>query len=332
MPPSLSRRIVTLYSLVVFVAAIPYYELPHFLTGNTLFLNIMLDSQNPPVPTHPKETLTAAYQLRYHFGWYAYKRKPSFDSPDIQSTIQHSIKEIAFRYGYHVLALDFDPDAIRCLISLLPTDCPSEVTRIVKGNLSSQLRNQVPQKLWSRGWFVRSNGNVCRETVENYVANQREHHRETPIRMPSIFSISCFTNHSVETAVKKSDHAVYQNDLHFVFCVCGRKELIDAVIAVQLQEFWLEFLRRQGWVCSTMNVLRDHVHLTVSMPLNVSPQTAAFRMLNNAEQWFSKRWTSALRIAEVDSLFQCSYYVGTYGEVSTARIEAYLTSRKDSML
>ena len=287
-------------------------------------LKIMSDDSLMPHPTHRMEDLSVAYQLRYHFGWYAYQRKPLFATENIQSLVQHAINEIAARYGYHVLAIEFESNAIRCLMSLVPSDCPSAVTRIVKGNLQSQLRGHDFGKLWSRGWFVRSNGNVCRETVESYVASQFGKHRAIPIRVPIAFDVPRFKNESHQVAIRTSDHAAYQNNFHFVFCVCGRAELIDSFIGKQLQNFWLTFLKREGWICSTMRILSDHVHFKLSLPLDVSPLTVAFRMLNNAEFWFAKRWSAALRIAELNSLFQSSYYVGTYGEATTAQIDSYL--------
>lgn len=277
-----------------------------------------------PHPTHRIEDLSAAYQLRYHFGWYAFRRRPLFASEDVQLFVQQAVNEIAARYGYHVLALEFDLNAIRCLMSLVPADCPSVVTRIVKGNLQSQLRGRVTGKLWSRGWFVRSNGNVCRETVEAYVANQFRNHRAIPIRVPTAFDVPRFKNGSHQVVIRTSDHAAYQNNFHFVFCVCRRAELIDSVIGQQLQNFWLQFLEREGWTCSTMSILSDHVHFTLSLPLDVPPETVAFRMINNAEFWFARRWSSAFGIAKVNSLFQSSYYVGTYGEATTAQIDSYL--------
>ena len=289
----------------------------------------MADRRNLLNPTHRLETLTAAYQLRHHFGWYAFQRDSLFAPEEIQSTIRRTISEVATRYGYHVLVLELEPNAIRCLMSLVPANCPSEVTRVIKGNLSSQLRHLVPGKVWSRGWFVRSNGNVCRETVEGYVAKQREHHREIPTRVKSQFCVKSYSSHLDQDIIRTGQHAAFQNSYHFVFCVCGRRELVDAVVGNELQKYWLQFMSQAGWSCSELSILRDHVHLAVSLPLDVSPEAVAFRMLNNAEYWFAKRWNAELESANVESLFQSSYYVGTYGEASTAQIAAYLSNLND---
>ena len=275
-----------------------------------------------PKPTHRKECLSAAYQIRYHFGWYAFQRQPLFQAEHVRSLVRSLIEEIATRYGYHVLELDAAPCVIRCLMSLVPENCPSEVTRIVKGNLQSQLRGTVQGKLWSRGWFVRSNGNVCSSTVENYVSKQFLHHRATPLRGP--VSVPCFQNTSLVDGTRTSHHAAYQNNVHFVFCVSKRAELIDSVVGQRLQSFWLQFLEREKWECSRMSILNDHVHLALSLPLDISPLTVAYRMLNNAELWFGKRWSHAFRSAEVDSLFQSSFYAGTHGDATTAQIDSYL--------
>ena len=181
----------------------------------------MPDKQNHINPTHRIENLTAAYQLRHHFGWYPFQRKPLFESEDVRSIIRQALSEVALRYGYHVLALELDPNAIRCLMSLVPSDCPSAVTRVIKGNLNSHLRQHVSGKVWSRGWFVRSNGNVCRETIESYVSKQREHHREIPIRLKSNASVPCYSDDSAHAIIRTSHHAAFQNNYHFVFTFAG---------------------------------------------------------------------------------------------------------------
>jgi len=74
-----------------------------------------------------------------------------------------------------VLGLDVDSNGVRALISLRPIDSPESVTKNVKGNVATALRSDGIRNIWSRGWFVRSNGNVSDEVIRNYVANQFDH-------------------------------------------------------------------------------------------------------------------------------------------------------------
>jgi len=80
----------------------------------------MSDSSSERKPYHQSENISAAYQLRYHFGWYTHLRQPYFHDPTNRSIASTTINEVSERYGYHVLELAYEPTVVRCLMSTLP--------------------------------------------------------------------------------------------------------------------------------------------------------------------------------------------------------------------
>jgi|GEM_PF-1242867 len=297
--------------------------LPQGIIAFTL-LTSMSDSSSERKPYHQSENISAAYQLRYHFGWYTHLRQPYFHDPTNRSIASTTINEVSERYGYHVLELAYEPTVVRCLMSTLPTDCPSAVTRNVKGALSARFRREGVSNLWSKGWFARSNGTVCERTIQDYIAKQFEHHRAIPIRSTLPVGERHFQHPQSPSQLQKSSHAAYENNVHFVLCVKGRVELLDEFVSQKLLKFWMQFIEREGWLCWSMSVLADHAHMLLGLPLDVPIHTAVFRLMNNAEHWFASCWKRILVEARLDTLFQPSYYAGTTGGATTAQIRAYL--------
>ena len=128
---------------------------------------------------------TAAYQLRYHFGWCTRGRQPRFNSPEICAAVSEGLAEVASRHEYHLLESNISPTVVRSLVSLKPHDSPSRVTGIVRGNLSKSLRERWGMRdMWSRGAFFRSVGTVTGDVIRQYVARQFSHHGVTPCVTP----------------------------------------------------------------------------------------------------------------------------------------------------
>jgi len=183
-----------------------------------------------PKPTFLTSHIQSPYQLRYHFGWCTKGRKPILSSSTIRSKVEITIREAAEKSNYHVLGLDVDSNGVRALISLRPIDSPESVSKKVKGNVATALRSDGIQNIWSRGWFVRSNGNVTDEVIRNYVANQFDHHRAEPLTNPLIMTNCRYHNQDNASQIRKSSHAAFQYNIHFVFSVRRRIEFLDPFV------------------------------------------------------------------------------------------------------
>ena len=284
---------------------------------------------NSPKPTFSKANVRAAYQLRYHFGWYTKGRRPTFANNALHSKLESKMQELATSANYHLLGLDVEPYVVRCLLSLQPTDSPESVTRKFKGNLAASLRSDGVQNLWSRGWFVRSNGSVTDDIIRAYIDNQAEHHRAAPIRNPSIMEKSRHHLSADVDEIRKSSHAAFQYNVHFVFSVRNHFDFLDPTLEHKLIQFWLAVCQRKGWIGWNIEVVWNHVHLLIGLTPGVSPEEAALSLLNNAEYWFFERYRAVMLMDGLDSVFQAGYYTGTCGAATTAQIKRYLDSQVD---
>ena len=283
-----------------------------------------------PKPTFLPSDIRSAYQLRYHFGWCTKGRKPILSTSAIRSKVEVTIREVAEKSNYHVLGLDVDSNGVRALISLRPIDSPESVSKKVKGNVATALRSDGIRNIWSRGWFVRSNGNVSDEVIRNYVANQFDHHRAEPLTNPLIMTNCRYHNPDNASQIRKSSHAAFQYNIHFVFSVRRRIEFVDPFVGQKLVQYWLSVCQKKSWIAWDIEVVWDHAHLLLGISPGETPEEAALALLNNAELWFHNRYSAAMQLEDLETVFQPGYYAGTCGEATTAQIKSYLASQFDA--
>ena len=64
-------------------------------------------------------------------------------------------------------------------LNYLPTLSPSDIMQQLKGYTNKIFREEFSQlsktpSLWTRNYFVSTTGNVCSETIKQYVENQKK--------------------------------------------------------------------------------------------------------------------------------------------------------------
>jgi len=283
----------------------------------------MDDSSRNQTPTHRLESVSIAFQLRYHFGFPTYRRQAKFTSLIVEPTIEH-LQQVVTKNQYHLLEYSFHPQVLRCLVSLRPEQTPEGFTRTIKGNLTASLRPLGVHNLWSRGIFVRSNGTVDDQTITNYLAKQAEHHLAIPDRLPDYMKPCSFTSSSDSSTLQNASHSVYQNNLHFVFSVTRRQAILDPVVSEFLIAYWKRVCSTKGWIAWSISVVLDHAHLMVGVPLGASPAEVALSLMNNSEYEFAKRYHGYFKEYAIDQLWTSGFYVGTVGAATTDQIAGYL--------
>ncbi len=195
-------------------------------------------------PTYKEAATGSAYQLRFHFGWYCRGRKRLFDSVSVKEVIDNSLRRIADTHNYHLLESDVRPNVLRSLLSLQPNQSPSDVSRVVKGNLAKQLREQSGQRnVWARGVFVRSVGNVTGDVIRNYIAGQFAHHRAVPVEHPEVTALARFHDSRDSSVLQKDSHSVFEYNVHLVLVVERRSEFLDLEVATDVHFFSIPIQR-----------------------------------------------------------------------------------------
>lgn len=279
-----------------------------------------------PTPRYNSDNTSSAYQLHYHFGWYSRCRKPRFESPEIRTAIEKHLREVAERHDYHVLEAEVCPTVVRALLSLKPSQSPSKVTNIVRGNLARRLGEEFGERdVWSRTTFVRGVGKVTADVIRRYIARQFPHHRAVPLNAPKIAELARYHDPRDATRLRKSVHAVSEYNVHFALATERRFDFLDYEVAEALIEYWRRVCNQHEWIPWDIEIVPDHAHLFLGLRPKDSPEKVALNLMNNSEYFCESRYSAALCCANMAALWQPGFFAGTGGLVTTAQVRSYLT-------
>jgi putative transposase len=133
-------------------------------------------------------------------------------------------------------------------------------------------------------------------------------------------------------ALKRTRHANYNINYHFVWCPKFRRPVLGKDVARRLEELIREKtaeLKGEGVPCRPvidLTVQPDHVHLFGSYSPTIAPYQVMHRLkdytariLRDEFPWLKSR---------LPNLWTRSYYVGTAGHVSAETIRRYINEQK----
>jgi putative transposase len=127
-------------------------------------------------------------------------------------------------------------------------------------------------------------------------------------------------------AIKRTRHATYHINYHFVWCPKFRRSVLGKDVAKRLEELIREKTAELGGEVIDLTVQPDHVHLFGSYPPTIAPYQVMHRLkgytariLRDEFPWLKSR---------LPNLWTRSYYVGTAGHVSAETIQRYIDEQK----
>ena len=118
-------------------------------------------------------------QNSYHLVWKPYKAKPLFKNPYFKRVCEGALRMIALKYNFKVYELQVMPDHIHLFVECPKTVSVSKALQLFKGISSRILRRNFSYlyenqpRLWSKGKFYRSVGNVSFDVIQNYIASSQ---------------------------------------------------------------------------------------------------------------------------------------------------------------
>ncbi len=121
---------------------------------------------------------TSVHFMNYHFVWCP-KYRRNIIVADIESRLREIIMDTAKENNWEIIALEIMPDHVHLFIKADPTIAPNNVIARIKGKSSRILRNEFPSlrsrlpTLWTRSYFVSTDGHVSSETIKKYVEEQK---------------------------------------------------------------------------------------------------------------------------------------------------------------
>ncbi len=114
----------------------------------------------------------------YHFIWCPKRRRKVLVGP-VHDRLKLIIGEVAAEHAWEIVRLAIQPDHVRLFIRANPHTLPSDISRLIKGRSSHDLREEFPHlrklpSLWTRSYLPSTAGNVSQQIIQQYIERQRK--------------------------------------------------------------------------------------------------------------------------------------------------------------
>jgi REP element-mobilizing transposase RayT len=166
------------------------------------------------------------------------------------------------------------------LLSTKPDVKPAFIVQRVKGRLQHLLRDRGGIQ-WQRNFRLSTVGDANVETVNEYVANQLQHHTMASPTSQSVLANAAWHDPMVvlEDPITSS-HGQYVLGLHGVLVHAERWRTANPEFVDRTQQATLSALRAIGCDVSRIAVLSDHLHFSVRIRYDVSPAEIMLLAMN----------------------------------------------------
>jgi putative transposase len=123
----------------------------------------------------------SVHELGLHLVFCTKYRKQIFIGV-VEIELKHILSQTCAEYGWILKNLEIMPDYVHIFIQVGPEDRPNEIARTLKNISAACLFTKFPELkgrkfwgsgLWSTGSFYGSVGNVNKETIREYIENQK---------------------------------------------------------------------------------------------------------------------------------------------------------------
>lgn len=271
--------------------------------------------------------LEFAWCHRVYLCFGTHRRKPI---EQLLQLDQGVISELLKSYGIHVLEISSDATDIRLLVSLGVQESVSSAASKVKGRLSKWLSDQVSgqlsdekQKWFSRGYFAATTGKSASQQVADYFDRQAEHHGYDRRILSPVF-VQQYEISDQDMQCLAPEHAVALLRYHLVLATQWRHGVFSPVSASEVVGQWRANQGLIRAVIQKVSFLPDHVHIAVQTHPATSPSAIAEFLMNSSQELMWDRFEGDVIRARLNRLWQASAYVGSFGELRSSAIAAYI--------
>lgn len=127
---------------------------------------------------------------------------------------------------------------------------------------------------------------------------------------------------------KRTRHAAYNINYHFVFIPKYRRRVLVGAVAARLDELIREKAAEIGGEILNLTIQPDHVHMFCSFPPTMAPYQIMHRIKGYTAHVLREEFPHLN--SRLPNLWTRNYYVGTAGSVSAATIQRYIDEQKRS--
>jgi REP element-mobilizing transposase RayT len=294
-------------------------SLPPVASPSSAFKNISMFIQ--PYTVHE---LDLAYCNRVYLRFRSHRRK---EIAGFTKLTKQLLSDLLMPYGIHLLEFTATDVDIRILVSLQATESVSVATSKIKGRLSKWISDNTPNqspdekhKWFGRGYFATTVGHTRTAEVSAYLDRQASHHHYDQRQRPPCYVESFDLN---ETLLA-TDHAVTRLRFHIVLATEQRQGVFHDASAPCVTAVWRKLQPEMKSVIEKVSFLPDHVHLAISVHPIVSPVTLVAELMNQAQNIIWENFEKDVVRANVTRLWQSGAYVGSFGDLQSAAMAAYV--------
>jgi len=126
---------------------------------------------------------------------------------------------------------------------------------------------------------------------------------------------------------RRTGHAVYLCNYHFVWIPKRRKPVLVGEIKRRLEQLIGEIAEEHGWEVLALEIQPDHVHLFISVQPYWSPHLVLRRIKSRTSRILRREFPELLKLP---SLWTRGYFVSTAGNLSSETIRKYIEEQGGS--
>lgn len=121
---------------------------------------------------------TSVFNIGFHLIWCPKYRRPVLVGP-VAKRLKRLLQDKAAAIGTTIKSMEVMPDHVYLFVQSPPTNAPHYIVQQLKGFTSHVLREEFPAlkarlpSLWTRSYYCESVGHISQETVERYIADQK---------------------------------------------------------------------------------------------------------------------------------------------------------------
>jgi putative transposase len=259
--------------------------------------------------------------------YYRWRTHRARSQPVLAKLDAETLTGLLEEYEIHILEASASETDVKVLTSLLPAEAVAACAGKMKGRVSKWLREQLqlqqPEKLVSRGYFACTTGQSTAEAVNQYLESQGEHHGYLSRARPPVFVQSYPLTPEDEERLR-AKHAVALLQFHVVLCTWRRKGVFGQASGEAVAERWRQVQEDWQIAIEKVSFVPDHVHLAVRAHPSAAPGKIVVALQNASRELMWRDFSESVIQAGVERLWQPSAYVGSYGDLESAKIAAYV--------
>jgi putative transposase len=126
---------------------------------------------------------------------------------------------------------------------------------------------------------------------------------------------------------RKTSHSVYDIKYHFVFTTKYRKSILRGEVAERVRELIREICRKLDIEILKGHVSKDHVHLLLSVPPNVSPSRVMQAVKGKTSHSMLRDFRTLNRAFWGRHLWSRGYFACTSGNITDEVIQQYIETQ-----